>query len=110
MSAPDEVIVSGAGVVTALGSGCEVLRAALERNEDGLRQVTRFDVSPFRAQLAGLWPGWNGRTPSASVLGAIAAKEAWVNASLDRAEALGASRIAVIVGTCFGEDFHGFSE
>ncbi len=105
-----EVVISGAGAACAVGTGCAALWDALAAGRDGLMPVRRFSVAEFKSKHAGLWPGWEGEAPrgrAALDLALVAGREAWANARL---EAVPASRIAVIVGTCFAEDLEGFSE
>ncbi len=107
-----EVVISGFGAVCALGEGCTVLEEALLAGRDGLRTARRFPVGEFQTRVAGLFPPWDEReaaTCSALELATLAALEAWKRAGLQR-EAVAPARIAVILGTCFGEHFQGFSE
>ncbi len=53
--------LSGAGVASAVGTGCGALWAAISEGRDGLRDIQRFAVDRFQTRLAGLWPGWDGR-------------------------------------------------
>ena len=116
----DGVIVTGVGLVSALGTGVEAHRAALHHGQDGIRPVARFDTSKMGTRLGGTWPGWDGRvqpepgpeldlTETAAdfplhELALVAAREAWQGAGLGRVEP---RRAALVFGTCFG---HGFSE
>lgn len=113
----DDIVISGAGAVCAVGTGLDALRAALFEGRDGIREISRFDVDLFKTRVAALWPGWEGRKTqgdvgdsggfSAAELAVQAAREALDVARLARPDP---ERVAVVVGTCFGEDFVGFSE
>ncbi|HUJ27313.1 MAG TPA: beta-ketoacyl-[acyl-carrier-protein] synthase family protein [Myxococcales bacterium] len=116
-----EVAITGMGAACAAGTGCDELWEALASGRDGLREITRFRVDGFNTRVAGLWPGWEGRVQpeskrgerkipggfSALELASAAAREAMARA---RMEGLPRDRIAVVLGTCFGEEFEGFSE
>jgi 3-oxoacyl-[acyl-carrier-protein] synthase II len=116
------VAISGAGAASAVGTGCDALFGALASGRDGLRPIQRFSVVEFATQVAGLWPAWDGRKQthacgmgsersylSALEMAVIAAREAWGTARASEAR-VPPRRIAVTLGTCFGENFTGFSE
>lgn len=46
------VAITGIGCVTPIGIGAEGLWAGLHRGESAVRQITRFDPSPFRSHIA----------------------------------------------------------
>jgi 3-oxoacyl-[acyl-carrier-protein] synthase II len=46
------VVVTGIGAVTAIGHGRQGLWQGVVRAESAIRHVTRFDPSPYRAQMA----------------------------------------------------------
>lgn len=101
------VLITGAGAASAVGTGVPALWAALAAGHDGLRPVTRFSVEEFECKVAGLWPGWESPPPqgrAALELALLAAREALVQARVPDV-----SRMAVLVGTCFGEELAGFS-
>lgn len=116
-----QIAISGAGAACAVGTGCDALWEALARGRDGLRDVKRFSVAEFTTQVGGLWPGWDGRAAppsrgsalpgafSALEIATVAAREAWTNARAAGSR-VPPGRVAVILGTCFGEAFVGFSE
>jgi 3-oxoacyl-[acyl-carrier-protein] synthase II len=115
-----EVVVTGLGVASALGTGLAAHRDALWAGRHGIRPVDRFDTSALSTRLAATWPGWDGRVQpepnrdrtlfeSAAAfqvheLALVAAREAWSTS--------GAScepkRLAVVFGTCFGQGFDEF--
>ena len=47
------VVVTGIGLVSALGIGTEVNWAALVAGRSGIDTITRFDVSQFATRIAG---------------------------------------------------------
>ena len=47
-----EVWITGIGVITAVGTGVDAFRAGLRAARSGVRQIDRFDASPFRSQVA----------------------------------------------------------
>jgi len=51
---PREVVITGAGVVSALGVGIEPLAAAVAEGRSGVAEITRFDTSDCRSHRAGL--------------------------------------------------------
>lgn len=105
-----EICISGAGAVSAVGDGCAALAGAMAEGRDGIREIRRFDVDGFSTRLAALYPGWEEGGPvSAISLAVAAAREAWADARLGSA-GHAPERIAVVLGTCFGEKFEGFSE
>ncbi len=113
-------VVTGMGVASALGTGSAALWRAIEEGRDGIRPITRFSTEGFTASLAGLWPAWEGRTMPAPGVGRLpertlkceeiavaAAREAWQDARLSESS-LPRGRVAMVLGTCFGEAFVGF--
>lgn len=54
MTSPDpvRVVVTGVGPITASGIGVDAFWAGLHRAESPIRQLTRFDATPFKAKLA----------------------------------------------------------
>lgn len=100
------VVVRGIGAVSALGLGARTISPALERGEDGIRPIERFDMTPFLPVHLG---GMVTHAPiSAEAWATMAAREAWADArmpALAGAEAggLDPARVAVVVGTTDGE-------
>lgn len=47
------VVITGMGVVSALGTGLEIYWDALKAGRSGVRRITQFDASPFPCQIAG---------------------------------------------------------
>ena len=52
-SLPPRVVITGIGVVTPLGRSLGAIWSALENNESGVRNITRFDTSKFESKIAG---------------------------------------------------------
>jgi 3-oxoacyl-[acyl-carrier-protein] synthase II len=115
----DAVVVTGIGVVSALGTGVQAHRAALWDGRAGFRSVDRFDTREMRAHLACTWPGWDGRvqrepSPDRELAAAddfpldelalVAAREAWADAR----PVAKPHRAALVFGTCFGQAFREF--
>ena len=48
-----QVVISGVGVMTALGVGIDPLWEAMIAGKTGLRRIQRFDPSGFASQVAG---------------------------------------------------------
>ena len=128
----DEVVVTGLGIVSALGTGCDAHQRALHEGRDGLRAVARFDTSLFSCRLAGCWPAWDGQRQAeagpqltleaaaaafpVAELAICAAREALARsglaAAIERGE-VARARVGLVLGTCFGQaftHFHGLSE
>jgi 3-oxoacyl-[acyl-carrier-protein] synthase II len=53
VSAPERVVVTGLGVVTALGFGTEDHEPALRSGRSGAARITRFDTTGFRTSTGG---------------------------------------------------------
>ena len=47
-----QVVVTGIGAVTPIGTGVEGLWAGLQRRESAVQKIDRFDPSPFRTHIA----------------------------------------------------------
>jgi len=113
------------GAASALGTGCPAHVAALREGRDGLRPTRRFDTTCFPSSLAGTWPEWDERVQTetstersvaesadafpALELATRAASEAWREAGLGP-EDRSSRRIALVLGTCFGQAFTQFHE
>lgn len=46
------VVITGLGVVTPIGIGAEALWDGLRRRRSAVREITRFDPTPFRSKIA----------------------------------------------------------
>lgn len=49
----EPVVVTGIGLITALGTGAEKSWEAIKEGRSGIRRITRFDPTPFPSQIAG---------------------------------------------------------
>lgn len=105
MFAP-RIVVTGLGAVSALGTGVDAITQAMIEGRDGIREMTRFDVSPLHpVRFAGwLHEPWARDEPaSLDAWARAAAREAWNDAGLDGA-GIAPERIAVVSGTTLGEE------
>lgn len=96
-------VITGFGVVSAIGVGAEEFWRAVLRGDQGAREVRAFDVSAMRNRVGcevddSSLPATAGSLPRATRLGAVAAGEALSRARLDPAEV-----DAVCVGTTMGD-------
>lgn len=55
----NRVVISGIGLVTALGTGTEVTWRALVAGQSGVRKISRFDASSLRTQLGAEIPDFD---------------------------------------------------
>jgi len=49
----EPVVITGIGLITALGTGVEKSWEAIKAGKSGIRRITRFDPTPFPSQIAG---------------------------------------------------------
>lgn len=108
-SAKRRVVITGAGIVTCLGSGWEANAEGFREGRRGFRPVTLFDVSRQRVKIAGeadvpetidgtrLKPRDFRRIDRASGLLLQAAREAWHQARWEPDESL-----PIVLGTTAG--------
>jgi len=52
-SETEPVVITGIGLITALGTGVEKSWEAIKAGKSGIRRITRFDPTPFPSQIAG---------------------------------------------------------
>jgi 3-oxoacyl-[acyl-carrier-protein] synthase II len=108
MAAHNRVVITGLGVISAIGSGKEAFWEALRAGRSGIKRVSSFDVSPyptqFAAQLNGfdfspyIDPKWSRRMDLTSQMAVSASKMAVKDAALDL-DREDRERIGVVVGT-----------
>jgi 3-oxoacyl-[acyl-carrier-protein] synthase II len=103
------VVVTGAGIITALGRGWEANAAGFRAGRRHVRPVTLFDVSRHRVKVAAqaelpesiptrqLRPRAARRLDRATQLLLVAADEAWEQGQLD-----GTKELPVVLGTTSG--------
>ena len=107
------VVVTGMGMVTALGNDLATSWAALVAGESGIRTIAAFDPSRLTSKIAGEARGFDAsglldrkelrRTDRYIQLGLVAAREALDQAGLpERFEGELAERTGVILGTGLG--------
>ena len=108
MAASNRVVITGLGVISAIGSGKEAFWEALRKGKCGIRQVDKFDASPYPTQFAAQLNGfdfspyidakWSRRMDLTSQMAVAAAKMAVKDAKLDLDKA-DRERVGVVVGT-----------
>ena len=106
-----EVVITGIGCVTPIGTGVEGLWAGLKAKRSAVRVITRFDPTPFKSRVAAEIDGFIGadhlpekavrRLDRFSQLGVTAAALAVEDASLDLATE-DRDRIGVTMGSALG--------
>ena len=108
MASSNRVVITGLGVISAIGAGKEAFWEALRSGRCGIKRVSKFDPSPyptqFAAQLNGfdfsayIDPKWSRRMDLTSQLSVSAAKMAVKDAAIDL-DKEDRERIGVVVGT-----------
>ena len=112
-SALPRVVVTGLGVVSALGTSVAATWEGLVAGRSGIRRIEAFDPSRITSQVAGEVPGLDAshvldrkelrRTDRYIQLGLVSAREAMSQAGLpERLEGELAERTGVILGTGLG--------
>ena len=111
MTADRRVVVTGLGVVSALGTGYEEHSAGLKSGRLGIQPITRFDSERLMVKIAGEAKQFEGadhfnRSEIAlldrvSQMALVAAAEAKAQAGLEISEELGL-RTATILGSAMG--------
>lgn len=106
-----DVVITGIGCVTASGTGVEGLWQGLRTRRSPIRQITRFDPTPFRSRIAAevddFRPGDHLRGKAAkrfdrfSQLGVAAARMALEDAGIDPARE-NRDRIGIMMGSALG--------
>ena len=117
LPAPAEVVITGVGIVTAMGCGWEANTAGFRAGRVALRPVTLFDVSRHLAQIAGevdlpetlpanhLGPAQVRRMERGGKMLLHAASEALERARLSTA--LAPASLEIVLGTSAGAMTHG---
>lgn len=115
-----KVVVTGMGMITAIGTGRAAFREGLLSRRAGIRAITRFDASPFRCRVAGEIPDFQPtdfldkkqvrRLDRYSQLAIAASRLAVEDGELDPT-AIDTDRMGVCLGSAlggvgFGEENH----
>lgn len=105
------VVVTGMGVITPIGLNVEEFWAGVKEGRTGFGEITRFDASGYKCQLAAEVKGFDGknymdfkaakRMELFSQYAVAAAKEALEDAGLDMAKE-DAYRVGVSIGSGIG--------
>lgn len=111
MSERRRVVVTGIGCVTPIGESVDGLWSGLHRRESAVREISRFDASPFRTRIAAevrdfspedrLGPRRARRLDRFSAMAVCSARMALEDAGLEP-EAVDGDRAAVQMGSALG--------
>lgn len=110
-----EVVITGIGCVTPIGTGVEQLWYGLRARRSAVHEISRFDASPFKSRIAAeisdfvpadhLSRRATKRFDRFSQIGVAAARLALEDARLDPAEA-DHDRVGVMMGSALGGVAH----
>ena len=115
------VVITGAGIISPLGTGHEAFWKGLIEGRDGIEKIAAFDTSPFRSKKGGLVKGFNPRAfipplkirrlDRASQFAIAASKMALEDADLTIGDDVAPERTGIILGSGFcgvvsSEAFH----
>ncbi len=105
------VVVTGLGVVSAVGNNTTEFWSSLVEGKDGTKEITVFDPSPYRTRVAAEVSGLRledhfskkevRRLSRCDQFGLIAFREAWRSAGLDR-DVIDKERAGVVLGAGSG--------
>lgn len=107
----DDVVITGVGVVSAVGAGLAAYRNAVLERRSGIRPITEFNAEDLPVRIAGLVPELDASSvltpeelelaPRSTRLAMLAAVEAM---GADPATRLGSDpvRVGVVMGQCSG--------
>jgi 3-oxoacyl-[acyl-carrier-protein] synthase II len=108
------VLVTGIGAVTPIGTAADGLWAGLTARRSAVREVTRFDPTPFRSRVAAEIPDFrpqdhldakrSRRLDRFSQLAVTSARLAFADAELDPARE-NRDRVGVMMGSALGVAF-----
>ncbi|MDQ3660283.1 MAG: beta-ketoacyl-ACP synthase II [Actinomycetota bacterium] len=106
-----EVVVTGIGLITPIGTGTEDFWSGLLEGRSGTAEIKRFDASGLPVRIAAELPDFDptdymsqrdiSRTDRFSQIAVGAASLAWEEAECSKLD-VGAERIGVIIGTGIG--------
>lgn len=104
-AAATRIVVTGAGLVSALGNDMDATWQSLVRGDRGMRPITVFDASTYKstigAEVAGLREVANDTWSRTAEMGLVAAREACRAGAIAEARAKGL-RIGLVVGSTTG--------
>ncbi|MBM4339265.1 MAG: beta-ketoacyl-[acyl-carrier-protein] synthase family protein, partial [Deltaproteobacteria bacterium] len=105
------VVVTGLGVVSAVGNSVPEFWNSLIEGKDGAKEITAFDASPYRTKRAAEVSGLNSqshfsgkelrRLSRCDQFGLVAFREAWRSARLDQ-DPIDKERAGIILGAGSG--------
>lgn len=108
MASPDEIVITGMGVVSPGGQGVEAYRQALLQGRSGIVPINEFKVDDLSVRIAGMVRGLDisgaltqeefQRTPRATHLATVAAHEAMGADAKEKIQ--DPTRVGVVVGAC----------
>jgi 3-oxoacyl-[acyl-carrier-protein] synthase II len=115
-----QVVITGIGAITPVGSGVEGLWSGVRRGCSAVRAVTRFDATPFRSRVAAEIDDFDPldhmearrarRLDRFSQLAVAASRQACLDADLrpgaDTAESTAVYLGSALGGVAFGEEQH----
>ncbi|MEW5739649.1 MAG: beta-ketoacyl-ACP synthase II [Myxococcota bacterium] len=116
MNAPRRVVITGTGLVTALGTGTEKTWQGLIKGQSGIVRQTRFEQGPLKVNIAGQVPdfdagAWMDKKEArrmdlfcqyAMAAAEMAMQESKLPVGLDKPGGYEPARVGVIVGSGIG--------
>lgn len=106
------VVVTGMGVVSAIGIGLETFWNAVKTEQCGIGTITRFDTSNLPCRVAGEVKNYSGenffdkrtvqRTAMFAQFAMIAGQEAWKHSGLDKFTVSDPNRCGILLGNGIG--------
>lgn len=110
MGAADDVVITGMGVVSAVGTGVSAYRQAVVEGRSGIRAISEFKSDDLAVKIAGMLPGLDvtgvltaeqqEHAPRSTRMALVATHEAL---GADAAAKVGdGDRVGVVMGVCSG--------
>jgi 3-oxoacyl-[acyl-carrier-protein] synthase II len=110
-----EIVITGVGIVSPIGVGHEAFWENCKKASTGIKQITTFDTSPFKSNVAGWVEDFDPsqfmptrtyrRMSRVSRMAVSASIEALEDSKL-ALETIDKDKIGVIVGTAYGSSSH----